>query len=145
MARKIKVKLEPKYVMKVTRSAVGNEKLVYVILISKQYKYTWGRSSIVYIGTTKRGVTRISQSVAKKSDRVLKIHGVKEFSVRIITCAGRRKVKTWEKLERALILTFRHKFGSVPLFNDRGKKHKWGDELDYFRQVRLTKILESIN
>lgn len=145
MARRLAISLERVHAMQVTRIAIGNKKLVYVILISKPHKYRWGRSRVVYIGTTKNGVSRVAQSAASKSDDVLrKLRGVKDFYVRVITCTARKNVKSWKKLERALILTFRKEYGDIPYCNKQGKNSKWTDELDYFKEARLKDILASL-
>lgn len=144
MSRKLTISLKKKPAMWVSRVSVGKKKLVYVILASKPQKYPWGRSSVVYIGTTKNGVARIAQSAAARAKDVLGLHGVHEFHVRIITCPPRRNVRSWVKLERALLLTFRHKYGRVPFCNRSGRHCRARDEFDYFNQRRLENILEEL-
>jgi len=144
MPKRLTVSLKPKHAMQVTRVSVGKKKLVYVILAKKALKYPWDRSKIVYIGTTKKGVARIAQSVAARAQDVLSLHGVREFTVRIVTCPPRPKVKTWEKLERAFLLVFRHKYGALPKCNTQGKKIKHRDELKYFKRDRLERVLEML-
>ena len=144
MSKRLNVSLKPKHAMQVTRVSIGKKKLVYVILVKKSLKYPWGRSRIAYIGTTKKGMARIAQSVAARSDDILSLHGVKEFTVRIATCLPRPKVKTWAKLERAILLVFRHKYGTLPKCNTAGKRMKERDEFKYFRRSRLDKLLEML-
>ena len=145
MSKRLKVKLERKTVMEVSRASLGKKKLVYIILAQKPLKYQWGlRSKVAYIGTTKKGMDRIAQSVAARADAVLSLHGIKKFTVRIMTCAPRPNVKTWEKLEDALLLTFRHKYGRVPMCNTRGKNKHETDEFRYFHRDRLEKFLDSV-
>lgn len=100
--------------MTVTRASVASDRLVYVIVLTKRIKYPFGRSRIAYIGTTKRGVRRLATSMSTKAERALRKHGVREFAIRIVTCKGRRRVQTWKKLERGLLLTFREMHGAVP-------------------------------
>ena len=54
-----------------------------------------------------------------------------------------RKVKTCIKLERALLIAFKHRYGSVPLANTIGKNARWRDELAYFSEKRLLTVLRS--
>jgi len=143
MARRLNVRLEKQHVMKVSRVRV-RRKLVYVILAEKALRYPWGRSRIAYIGTTEKGMARIAQSVAARADQVLSIHGVREFEVRILTCGARRNVKTWVKLERALLLVFRQKYGALPKCNKVGKHARARDEFSYFRRERLEHLLEAL-
>jgi hypothetical protein len=142
MPKKLTVSLIPKHAMQVTRVSIGKKKLVYAILAKKSLKYPWGRSRIAYIGTTKKGMARISQSVAARAEDVLSLYGVREFTVRIVICLPRPNVKTWEKLERAFLLVFRHKYGTLPKCNTSGKKMQQRDEFKYFKRDRLEHILE---
>lgn len=130
--------------MWVTRIALHHLKLVYVVVADKLLSYPLGRSRVVYIGTTKNGVSRVAQSAAYRTDTVLRLRGVTTFSVRVVTCRARRRVKTWRKLERALLLTFREVYGAVPICNTQGKGMRWGDECDYFAYSRLVSILDDL-
>jgi hypothetical protein len=130
--------------MWVTRIALHHQKLVYVIVADKLLGYPSGCSRIVYIGTTKNGVSRVAQSAAYRTDSVLRLRGVTTFAVRVVTCRPRKKVKTWRKLERALLLTFREEYGAVPICNTQGKKMHWRDECDYFAYGRLVNILDEL-
>jgi len=110
--------------------------------VNKKIKYPTGRSRIAYIGTTKKGIERISQSVAARADNVLGIHGVDEFKARVVTCKPRQNVKTWQKLERALLLMFKECYGQVPKLNVHGKKMQETDEFEYFVKKRIQTIIE---
>jgi hypothetical protein len=144
LPKRLTVSLKKKHAMQVSRVSVGKKKLVYVIIASKSLKYLWGRSHVAYIGTTKKGMARIAQSASARAEDVLGLHGVKSFHVRILTCAPRRNVKTWVKLERALLLTFRHKYGALPVCNSMGKKMKQTDEFKCFNRKRLEDCLEAL-
>jgi hypothetical protein len=144
MPKYLKVNLTKTTAMEVSRVSIGKKKLVYVIIASKSLKYPWGRSCVAYIGTTKKGMARIAQSAAAHADDVLGLFGVRDFYVRIVTCAPKPNVKTWVKLERALLLTFRQKYGKLPVRNSKGKSMKYVDEFNYFNRDRLEKILESL-
>jgi len=142
--RRLAINLNRKHAMKVTRVSLGNKKLVYVILAQKPFKYPWGQSRIAYIGTTKEGMARFAQSAAAKAEDVLGRHGVREMEVMIVTCGVRQNVKTWVKLERALLLVFRQKYGAIPKCNKKCKSIRETDELRYFKRERVESILESL-
>ena len=95
--------------------------------------------------TTGRRVSRIASSVAYRSSAILGLHGVREFQARVVTCKPRQRVKTWRKLERALLLTFRDMYGEVPWCNSHGRKMKEKDEFEYFRSPSLRTILEDLS
>jgi len=144
MSKRLSVCLKSKHAMQVTRVSIGKRKLVYVILAQKALRYPWGRSKIAYIGTTKKGMTRIAQSVAARAQDVLGLHGVREFHVRIITCPPRPNVSTWLKLERALLLVFRQKYGTLPKCNSLGQRMKVDDDFAYFNSRRLENVLDAL-
>ena len=144
MPKRLTVSLKRGHAMQVTRVSIGKKRLVYVIVTKNPLKYPWGRSRIAYIGTTKKGMVRIAHSIANKSHEVLCLHGVRECFARIITCPPRPRVKTWVKLERALLIVFLHKYGALPKCNTQGKHTKARDEFAYFRRDRLEKLLETV-
>jgi hypothetical protein len=130
--------------MSVTRVTLGNEKLVYVLLADRQLRYLRGWSRVAYVGTTKNGVSRIAGSVAARSAKILRLHGVNELQVRILTCRPRQRVKTWRKLERGVLLAFRDTYGEVPRCNGQGRRMKETDEFEYFRKKRIQSILRRL-
>jgi hypothetical protein len=131
--------------IRVTRVTLGKNKLVYVLIADKPLPYAYGRSRIAYIGTTKKGVGRIAQSVAARTEDILSLHGVRTFHARIVTCKPRRGVETWKKLERAMLLKFREAFGVVPKCNSIGKKMKASDEFKYFGNSSVKKEIEKLS
>ncbi|WP_454828836.1 hypothetical protein [Pseudoxanthomonas wuyuanensis] len=139
----ISLKREPALIAR--RVILHNEKLVYVLIANKKFEYADGRSKIVYIGTTEKGGARIAQSVAARSRAILELRGVTEFEARTITCKPRQRVKMWYKLERALLLSFKEKFGEVPRCNIQGKNILEVDEFNYFSKPRLKRILEDLS
>jgi len=143
--RRLNVSLNRGNAMHVTRVSIGKKKLVYVILADRKLEYEGGRSRIAYIGTTKKGLSRISQSVAARAGDILRIRGLREFDVRVITCPPRQRVKTWCKLERAMLLVFRDIFGEPPWENPHGKRMKEADEFVYFRRKRVRQIIEDLS
>lgn len=145
MARRINLSLKRDEALRATRVAIGKKKkLVYLLIADKRLKYTDGKSRIAYIGTTKKGVDRIAQSVAVKANDILSTRGVRTFHARVVTCSPRQKVRTWLKLERALILCFREIFGEIPKCNTQGKKMKQTDEFSYFSKSAVKNIIEEL-
>lgn len=145
MSRRLNLSLKSQHALEVTRIAIGNEKLVYVLIANKKFRYPHGRTSaIAYIGTTKRGVARVAGSAAERSEEILSLHGVKRVIARIVTCSSRQKVKTWLKLERSLLLEFRAAYGSVPKCNSHGKNMVETDEFSYFSRDAVRKLIEKL-
>ena len=143
---RLHVSLKRDSAMSVTSVAIGSNKLVYVLVCDKKLKYPQGKSRIAYIGTTKNGLSRIASSVAWRANEILAIHGVRGFCARIITCQPRQRVKTWRKMERALLLKFREMFGEPPHCNTQGKNMRETDEFNkYFTPDRIQKIIEELS
>jgi hypothetical protein len=146
MARKLTPSLKNLDALEITRSAIGNEKLVYVLLTDKSFEYRHnGKSRVGYIGTTKVGIARLAQSAAGKATKMLRWPGVKKVTARIVTCLGRRKVETWKKLERAMLLEFRSRYGDVPWCNSHGKKIVETDEFSYFSREAIRRLIIKLN
>jgi len=142
--KKLSVKLHAKSAMTVTRVSLKGKRLVYAIQAQRQLKYPWGRSRVAYIGTTKNGMKRFAASAAYWAEDVLSLHGVREMEVRLITCAPRKNVRSWLKLERAMLLAFREKYGDIPICNTVGKNMRHTDEDAYFTRKRINSILEAL-
>jgi hypothetical protein len=140
--QRLRISLKRREAITVDRVSVGKLKLAYVICADKKLRYGKKRSKIAYIGTTKNGIDRFAQSSASKSDQVFDLRGVKRFTVHVVTCTPRQNVKSWHKLERALILRFKDLFGAVPRCNVQGghKNYCWRDETDLFSVSRLTTL-----
>lgn len=142
----IRVKTEASVVVR--RAAITTRKLVYVLLASRPLPVQHpgiGRSRICYIGTTRRGIARVSESVAQRSGDILAEHGVHELEAHLLTATPRRHVRTWLKLERALLVAFRQRFGATPLCNDRRAGKVYKDERDYFAETRLNSIIDDLS
>ena len=140
----LKIKQSRCAAMTIRREALHEERLVYLALTNKPIKYKYGRSRIAYIGTTKRGVERIAQSAAKQSKALLGLHGVRELEFYVVACGPRQGLKTWKKLERALIILFREQLGEVPKGNKQGPGLRWKDEREIFGRRKLEQVLESV-
>ncbi len=145
MANRLKVKLHRNEALHITRVSVDADYLVYVFLCDKKLSYEDGKSRIAYIGTTGSGVWRIASSAAGCASTILSERGVKKFEARIVTCARRQRIKSWRKLERAMLLTFKERFGKVPICNSHGKAMKETDEFDYFARERIVDIIDELS
>jgi hypothetical protein len=144
MAGFLKVSLNRTHAIEVTRIAIGKQKLVYALTANRKIKYLNGKSCVAYIGTTQKGIRRIASSAAHHAEDILAEYGVKQVIARIITCKARPRVKTWIKLERALLLVFREMYGEVPALNMQGHKIKETDEFEYFKRDKIRQILTDI-
>lgn len=142
MANKLTIKTSRKPAVTITRVALKTDRLVYFAVANKAIKYLYGRSRIVYIGTTKRGARRIAASAAAKANEMLSIYGISSLEFYTVSCRARQGVKTWHKLERGLILSFREVFGEIPACNTQGNRIKWTDEDWYFTRRRLRSVVE---
>ncbi len=141
MANRLRVKLNSKPAITITRAAIQNKKLVYIARANKPMKYKWGHSRIVYIGTTQAGVNRIATSAAEKAKKLLGNRGIKQLEFHVVVSSRRPNVQTWKLLERALLLTFREEYGNVPISNSQGKNMRRRDERDYFKGENLRDII----
>lgn len=144
MPRKLSVKYRKPAALIINRVAFKDKKLVYVGRANKRFRYPWGRSRIVYFGTTKKGVRRIATSAAWKGADVLFGYGVKHLELIVVVCGKTQGVETWKKLERALIIRFREKFGAPPKANNTGQNMHWRDERSYFTDKQLDKIIYAL-
>lgn len=139
---RLNIKLPTNYAISINRNATSNDKLVYVAVSNKHIKYPNGSSKIVYIGTTKNGAYRIAISAAQRAYDKLYDHGTNSLFFYVVTCTPRNGVKTWHKLERALLIRFREIFDSPPQLNLHGIKMKWTNERDLFTLSRLDAVIK---
>jgi hypothetical protein len=126
----------------VTRDCLRDKKLVYIIQADRRLKYPNGRSRIAYIGTTRKGMSRVLSSLAYRAKKILRVRGVRECHVRLVACAERDGLDTWRILERELLVGFRKLFGTVPRFNTQGKGIK---RPDYFTPSRVRRVIEDLS
>jgi hypothetical protein len=96
------------------------------------------------IGTTKNGLARIAESAAYHAEEILLRHGVMAVAARIVSCRPRNKVRTWPKLERAMLLSFREMFGQIPWCNSHGTKLKENDEFDNFNRGAIRERIKRL-
>lgn len=140
MSKKSHLKLSRVPVMTLSRGALGADQLVYLLAVNKPVKYLHGKSRIVYIGTTKRGVIRVASSVAHRSARVLQQPGLRTVEAHLLTYGGKPGVrKLWAKLERAMLIMFKFEYGDIPRLNQMGRNLWPGQEFKYFTRRALLK------
>lgn len=144
-ARRLQVSLKKAPALTVRRVALEHERLVYVICADRKLRYENGYSHIAYIGTTKRGIARVAGSAAFRAEDVLWSHGVQSFDVRLVTCRGRNGIRSWSRLERAMIISFREMFGEIPLCNVQGSGFGEDREFVTFRRWRIDQIIRDLS
>lgn len=83
MANRLTIKTYRKPAVIINRSAVVTERLVYIAVANKSLRYRYGRSRIVYIGTTKAGASRIAASAAAKAKKMLGLGAARSPAARI--------------------------------------------------------------
>jgi hypothetical protein len=142
MAKKLTISHSLKPVLVISRQAFKAEKLVYIAVANKPLNYEHGKSCVAYIGTSKNGASRMAESAAERARDLCRLHGVSSLSLYVVTCSARQRLRSWRKLESALILAFKHRYGTVPICNKSGARQKWSDELEYFTRSRLEKVLD---
>jgi hypothetical protein len=130
--------------MTARRDALRKHHLVYILAVNWPHKYKKGRSKIVYIGTTKVGISRIAASVAYRAKSILHEFGVKRIAAFVLTYNQSSGTKMWLKLERATLMTFKGKYGSVPYLNKHGKNYKSRRVFHYFTEDSLRKKLLTV-
>lgn len=142
---KLHVRLVRDSAMRVFDVSVSSQKLVYVIRLDKRIRYRHGSSYIAYIGSTQNGISRMAGSAAKKAQACLTRYGVKEFNVYVVTSRGKPGAKAWwRKLERALLIAFKQRYGDIPEENTQGRNFIETDEFEMFSRDSIMKILKDI-
>ncbi len=131
--KRSKVTFIKKPVMTIARHAFGQQKTVYILVANKSIYYKWKRKSrIVYIGTTKKGASRIGQSVVIRGEPALGQHGINQIHAYVAKCRPRKRVEIWKKLESAFLQAFKRHYGSVPLYNKQYQDRPVMDEFRFF-------------
>lgn len=151
-ARKTTPSLLREPAVTITRASMRKDEIVYVLVADKKMRYENRRSRVVYVGMTESGVHRVAKSVADRSEEILECAGIHSFAARIVhypTIDG-RVARSWKRrpallLERALLIAFREKYGSLPLCNGTGSKMKpeFG-EFEKFSRSRIETLLEDL-
>jgi hypothetical protein len=143
--RKHRPKVHDEPAITITRTAYAASEIVYIAYANKPLRYQHGFSRIAYIGTTKNGVWRVATSAAWKAEGLFVRRGVHTLEFYIISTFRKGKYPTYRKLERALLLRFREKFGTIPHANKQGKNLRWRDEYDFVTPQQVEKILNDFS
>jgi hypothetical protein len=139
----MRVSKNPIPVMTVERKIGRRRELVYLLLAEKPQKYPRGRSRIMYVGTTKKGVSRIAGSVATRSEQIFQKWGVRKIEVHVAWCTSVKKVQSWKLLERAILADFVSIYGRLPDCNRAGKSFQWDSKVSkYFRRGTITDLVK---
>jgi hypothetical protein len=118
--------------------------MVYILVADRSFRYSNGRrSQIIYIGTTGKGARRPATSaVDKASEAFGQLRGVKKIEVHIVTCRGRRAMRTWKHLESSLLAVFRDRYWKLPEYNRKKGSVRYAEDVSLFRTNALQKILQ---
>jgi len=139
--RKIRLKWQRRAAITITREAYAASELVYIAYANKRLHYPHGHSRVAYIGTTKTGAWRVANSAVWRAEDVLNRQGIHTLEFWLIPTPRRGRQATYRKLERALLLRFRERYGCVPCANKQGGNLRWRDEHDYFTAGSIEKII----
>lgn len=144
MARRLNVH-KPRCIMSAERVNLEGRRFVYVISAGNKLSYPLGSSRIAYIGATKTGSDHILQSAAARADGILDLDGVQRFDVHVVSCQHSQNVRTWMRLERAMLLEFRLLYGEVPICNVvHGGRMRETGEFDVFSRERIDDLLHRL-
>jgi hypothetical protein len=128
--------------MTIDRKIGRRDKLVYLLLAPKPQKHLRGKSRIVYVGTTEKGISRIADTVATRSEKIFGGRGIKTIDVQVVWCAPLQGIKSWKLLERAILAEFLSFYGDLPDCNSQGKSYKWDSKVNrYFKRTAVSNVL----
>jgi len=148
MPRKLNISLRPQTALTVTRVRTNSDRMVYVFVANKPLLYKWGnkrhKSRIAYIGVSQRGLRRLTESVRERAEEILSKHGVRSFEVRVVTCKGKKHVRTWEQLEDGFLNTFKREFGSLPICNTKEPGDSSAFE-NHFNPKRIREVIRQLS
>lgn len=128
-------------VLTVELEAGFNDQVVYLLVSNALQEYKYGKSRIVYVGRTDRGVKRIGESAADKIAQAYD-YDIAKIKAYVVYCNPQEGegASLPDMLERALIIRFNQIFGQLPIFNKRG--FKLGDEQEYFTGIAIDKVID---
>jgi hypothetical protein len=63
----------------------------------------------------------------------------------VVTCTPLKGVKSWAKLERALLIGFRLEYGQQPVCNGDDRVTREDDEFEYFEYERVRRVLAGLS
>jgi hypothetical protein len=139
----LRVKCSPEPLLTVRRSKQSkSRRLVYILTAAKPQKYPYGKSRIIYIGTTGKGTQRPAVSAVNKASEAFgKLRGVKEIDTYIVTSGKLQAVRTWEHLESSLLAIFVGRYHRLPLYNKKRGSIRYAEDVTLFRRKALEQII----
>jgi hypothetical protein len=141
--RTLRVRVSKGSALTVDRSSLWKNRLVYILVANKTFKYKSGkRTHILYIGTTGKGARRPATSAVAKAMSIFgDVRGVKQIGVYLLNSDSRPSVRTWQKLESALLAAFCQRYYELPMKNKKRGEYAHEEDIRYFRRENLVKIL----
>ena len=141
--RALQIRVTDNPLLSIIRSRRWTKRMVYILTANVPFKYKSGqRSRIIYIGTTGKGGKRPATSASDKaSEAFYDLRGVKKIDVFIATCKGRKRIKTWEHLESALLAVFRQMHFELPKYNKRKGAIANPQDITLFKEKALRKLI----
>jgi len=136
--------------MSVRVAATNVDRLVYLLVANRPFK--WGNSytRIAYIGTTEKGLSRIAYSAAKRIQQAVEtriVPGLAQPDAYVVWARPkpgpqtRHGTKYWHILERALLIAFCKEYGEPPVLNSTGQRMRERNEFDVFRRKTIDRII----
>jgi len=146
MVRRVNQEFEPVLTIDVT--ATSFDRLVYILVANRPLRYQKESSRIAYIGTTEAGVWRIASSASMCAYKSRgKLRGCKRLHAYVIWSRAKRGRDQFRGrryhhiLERAMLLSFRKRYGTVPLLNTNGNGITEEHEFKVFRRTRVERLI----
>ncbi len=143
MAKKLRLKIPKESAITINRRACAAKKICYIVTANKSVRYPHRRSTIVYVGTSERGIVRMMETARDRAAHLLDTHGISELCFHVVRCSSKQNVTSWASLERAILLYFKRLYGRPPIDNKKGKGNveKWQKDLDRFAEASIKKLL----
>jgi hypothetical protein len=80
-------------------------------------------------------------AVAKAMATFGDVRGVKQIGVYLLNIGSRRNVRTWQKLESALLAVFCQRYYELPKENKKRGEYVNEEDIRYFRRENLLNVL----
>jgi hypothetical protein len=141
----LRVRVSKESALTIDRSRMWKKRLVYVLVANKKFRYPSGRRThVLYIGTTGKGAKRPAASAVEKAMSIFgDVHGVKQIGVYLLNSGSRQSVRTWQKLESALLAVFWQTYFALPRENKKRGEYIKEEDIRYFRRENLLRILRA--
>src|ERR1700730_18840945 len=143
MTLRVKCSTEPLLTVKRSKQWSKTKRMVYILTAKKPQKYPYGRSRIIYIGTTGKGTRRPATSAVNKASEAFgKLRGVREIEAYIVTSGTRKgQSRTWEHLESSLLAVFVGRYHRLPWYNKKRGSIRYAEDVTLFKRKALEQII----